>query len=180
MRNLYYSHVYPHLIGSITVWGTDEQNKQYIQPLIKTQKKIIRLLKNLPPNTHTTPIMQELKILNITNLYKLRTAVEIHPHIHHNTNEQKTNRPEHDHQYTPTTQIHNHQTRLTNQQLHYIPNPNLLKQAKKTNRKATHTAKHLNTKYIRIWNELPIELREIKKINKFKHELKQHILEQQN
>jgi hypothetical protein len=143
MKQLYYAHAYPHLIGAITIWGTDQQNKQYIQPLIRTQKKILRLLKNLPPSAHTKPIMKELQILNITNLYILRTALEIHPHIHP-THEYK-NRPQHDHKYTLTTQIHNHQTRQAQQNKHYIPNSNLLKQAKITKRKVTHTSEHLNT-----------------------------------
>jgi len=47
----------------------NKHNKEYIQPLIRTQKKVVRLIKNLSPQTHTKPIMKQLKILNITSLY---------------------------------------------------------------------------------------------------------------
>ena len=82
MRELYYSHIYPHLILQISIWGTNNSNKTYIQPLIRTQKKILRLIKNLPPRSHTKPIMKELHILNIINLYTHRVCVEMHPFIH--------------------------------------------------------------------------------------------------
>jgi hypothetical protein len=96
MRQQYYSQVYPHLIGSITVWGTSDKNKVYIQPLIRVQKKIIRIIKRQAPKSHTKPIMKELKILNLPNLYILRVCVEIHPYIHQTT---QVNRPEHNHTY---------------------------------------------------------------------------------
>ena len=68
MRQLYYSQIFPHLIGEITVWGTHDPKQTYLQPLIRIHKRIVRLIKNLPPRTHTKPLMAELKILNITNL----------------------------------------------------------------------------------------------------------------
>ena len=45
LRNQYFTHVYSHLIGNISIWGTADSKKTYIQPLIRTQKKIIRLIK---------------------------------------------------------------------------------------------------------------------------------------
>merc|ERR1712179_115719 len=132
------------LIGSITIWGTDKHNKEYMQPLIK----------NLPPQTHTKPIMKELKILNIISLYILHTAMEVHPHIYSKEN---INRPKHDHKYISTAQIHEYETRQTKQRKFYIPNSNLLRQAKITRQTAKYTAEHLNAKYINIWNKIPIK-----------------------
>ena len=55
MKQLYYTHAYPHLISNISIWGSQRNTKTYLQPLIKMQKKIIRLITNLPPkNTHRT------------------------------------------------------------------------------------------------------------------------------
>ena len=67
MRNEYFTHIYPHLIMNISIWGTPDPTKTYIQPLVRLQKKIVRILKNVQPGTHTTkPLMTELGILNIT------------------------------------------------------------------------------------------------------------------
>ena len=79
MKQLYYSQVYPHLLNAISVWGTDNNTRTYLKPLVTIQKRIIRLIANVPPRTHTKPIMTKLEILNIPNLYTLRVSVEMHP-----------------------------------------------------------------------------------------------------
>jgi hypothetical protein len=172
MAQLYYMHAYPHLIGGISVWGTEDATRTYIQPLIKMQKKLIRLIKNLPPRTHTKPIMTELKLLNITNLYILRVSTEMHPFIHQTSQE---NRPEHDHNYIWTAQIHDHQTRHSLQRHHYIPNPY---KYSKTN-KPEHTTEHLTQHYTEIWNTLPQTLRDTQALGQFKVNLKAHLLKKQ-
>ena len=120
MKQQYYSRAYPHLIGNITLWGTRDHNKMYIQPLIRIHKRIIRIIMNLPPRTHTKPLMKKLGILNIPNLYIFRTCIEKHPFIH---TPDKYNRPEHNHNYIWIAQVHEHNTRYSQQQHHYIPNP---------------------------------------------------------
>ena len=172
MKQLYYSHAYPHLIGTITIWGTEDPTKTYIQPLIRTQKKIIRIIMNLPPRTHTKPLMQDLHILNMTNLYILRVCTEMHPFIH--TTDQN-NRPEHDHKYIWTVEIHEHKTRYTQQQHHYIPNPYQYSKEKEPK----HTAAVFTRRYTEIWNTLPLELRTNRNLFSFKKKLKKYLLEKQ-
>jgi hypothetical protein len=108
LRDLYYTHAYPHLIGNITVWGTAKSSKMYIKPLATLQKKLIRLICNVPPRTHTAPLMQELKVLNLYNLYIYRVSIEVHRFRHPIPNS-NTNRPQHNQTYT--TQVHSHNTR---------------------------------------------------------------------
>jgi hypothetical protein len=119
LKQLYYSLVYPHLIGAITIWGTEQENKEYIQPLIRMQKKIVRLIKRQPPRTHTKPLMQELQLHTITSLYKLRVCIDMHPHIH--KPKETVNRPTHNHTYTPTKEIHSYPTRLSQAHNFYTP-----------------------------------------------------------
>jgi sarcosine oxidase/L-pipecolate oxidase len=38
MIQLYYTHAYPHLIGDISIWGTQNINQDYILPLVRTHK----------------------------------------------------------------------------------------------------------------------------------------------
>ena len=173
MKQQYYTHAYPHLIGSVTIWGTEDQRKKYIQPLIRTQKKLIRIIKNLPPRTHTKPLMAELNILNITNLYILRVCAEAHPFIHQTA---QNNRPEHNHSYLWTAQIHEYPTRQSQQKQHlYIPNTH-----SKSKTKPKHDAEHLTQRYTKIWNTLPLTLRQDRSLDSFKTKLKQYLQKKQN
>ena len=119
------------------------------------------------PRTHTGPLMSELEILNIPNLYILRTGIEVQAHIYPPTH---TNRPEHNHNYISTAQIHKYPTRHSQQLHHYIPNKR--KQPK-------HSMGHITSKNTAIWNTLPLELRMQTKPNVFKKDLKRYLLEKQ-
>ena len=169
MRQLYYSHVYPHLIGAITIWGSASKNKAYLQPLIRTQKKIIRIVKNVRPNTHTQPIMKELNILNLTHLYVLRVCLEMHPFIYQ---KKQKDRPDHDHDYISTTEIHEYPTRHSKQQHFYIPN--------KRSTETKHKMDLFTRCFTEIWNSLPLKLRGDQSYYRFKRNLKVHLLEKQD
>jgi hypothetical protein len=172
MKQLYYTHAYPHLIGDISIWGTDDSSKTYIQPLVRIQKKLIRIIKNLPPRTHTKPIMQELSILSLYNLYTLRVCAEMHPHIYPKAN---TNRPSHGHNYLWTAQIHDHQTRHSQQQHQYIPNP-----YQYSARIPHHSSDYLTQQYSKAWNGIPLEIRNNQSISSFKTELRLYLLAAQD
>jgi hypothetical protein len=172
MKQLYYTHAYPHLIGDISIWGTNDSSKTYIQPLVRIQKKLIRIIKNLPPRTHTKPIMQELSILSLYNLYTLRVCAEMHPHIYPKAN---TNRPSHGHNYLWTAQIHDHQTRHSQQQHQYIPNP-----YQYSARIPHHSSDYLTQQYSKAWNGIPLEIRNNQSISSFKTELRLYLLAAQD
>jgi len=173
MRNEYFTHIYPHLIMNISIWGTPDPTKTYIQPLVRLQKKIVRILKNVPPGTHTKPLMTELGILNITNLYILRVTAEMHPYIYP---KHETNRPDHFHNYTSVAQIHGHATRQSRRRQHYIPNTNQYAASYVPD----ETRNHFTDKYTATWNTLPLEIREESELKAFKRCLNEHLLKQQS
>jgi hypothetical protein len=173
MRSLYNSQVLPHLIYAITIWGSSDPRKTYLQPLIRVQKKLVRLVQNVPPRAHTQPIMQKLKILNITNLYILRVCIEAHPFIYPTA---QPNRPIHAHEYLFTAQIHEHKTRYATQRHQYIPNPH---QYSKT-REPRHTMDIMTRQFSNTWNSLPLRIRQTQNLQAFKTLLKAHLLEAQN
>jgi hypothetical protein len=175
MVGIYYSLVFPHLIGGIPIWGTDDSKKTYIQPLIRTQKKIIRIIVNRPPGTHTGPIMTKFQILNMTNLYIHRVCVEMHPHVHH---VRQLNRPEHNHNYIWTAQVHDYPTRHSRQGNHDIPNPNAHRFSK--TKEQTHEASHFAALHSKVWNKLPTKLKDTRSIDVFKKDLKKHLLSLQD
>jgi hypothetical protein len=173
MKQLYYQHIFPHLIGNITIWGTTNSKATYMQPLIRTHKKIIRLLKNQRPRTHTKPIMTELQILSLTNLYIHRVCVEMHPFIH--PPKEELNRPEHNHHYMKTSQVHSHRTRYSLHNHQFIP-----QQKNYSKKKPKFTTTHLTAKYASIWNKLPAELRDTESRTTFKKDARRYLLERQN
>ena len=106
--------------------------------------------------------MQQLKILNIFNLYTLRVGAETHPFIYKDT---KLNRPEHNHTYTPVSQIHKHCTRYSQHGHQYIPAGQI-----------DYTTKR-NTQ---VWNSIPAHIRTIQKLKPFKSALRKHLQQLQD
>jgi hypothetical protein len=173
MKNIYYSLIFPHLIGGITVWGTAEE-ATYMQPLIKTHKKIIRLIYNRPPRTHSRPLMNTLGILTLTNLYIWRVCIEMHPFMHPR---KPLNRPEHNHNYIWTCEVHEYPTRYSLQGHNYITNPAAHRYSKtKTPTYSMHSSTVRNSK---IWNTIPQDIREMRGLDPFTAKLRKHLLAQQ-
>ena len=143
-----------------------------MQPLIRAHKKIIRLIANRHPRTHTTPIMNKHHILNLNNLYTLRVCAEMHPFMHPKT---QINRPEHDHIYTLTSEVHSHNTRYAAQHHQFIAHQKHYSQTQKP----TRTDEYLIAKYKRVWNSIPSNLRTVKSLEGFKRALKKHLLDEQ-
>ena len=165
MKQLYYTHVYPHLIYAIPVWGTSRKTPSgahatYLNPLVVMQKKLIRLVRNVPARAHTKPIMRELEILSIPSLYTLRVCAEMHPFIHIKGEQ---NRPAHVHHYAYAADIHNHATRRAKTSAFHL---------------AASTG-HYTEIYTAVWNSLPADIRRIESAKTFKTVLKLHLLEQQ-
>ena len=170
MLSMYYMHIYPHLTGDISIWGTQNSAQEYIKPLVRTQKKIIRIIFNVPPRTPTGPLMQKLNILNLASLYTLRVCAEMHPYIYTNKEEQP-NRPHHNHHYIAITNIHTHNTRYS---AGHIFSPNTNKYSK--TKQPEHTNAHFTEIHTNVWNELPDQIRTINSLHVFKKRLKEHLL----
>jgi hypothetical protein len=160
MVDMYFSHVYPHLIYAIPVWGTDNGTKAYIKPLVRVHKRIIRIIAGVNPRAHTKPLMSKYKILNIPNLYKFRACAEAHAFIHPKLN---LNRPQHDHKYAAAANVHTHATR----------------HATKSARYTSHDQEHFTRKYTKLWNSLPESIRATEGYKHFKVLLKELLLAQQ-
>ena len=173
MRRLYFTHIYPHFLHAFSVWGTDNPRATYIQPLIKLQKKVVRILFRAHPRTSTKPLMHKLQILNITNLYIYRVCLETHPYIYTTDN---ITRPDHDHNYLFASEIHDYPTRYSLRGHHYVPNP--YKYSKTCEPKLTMPP--FQRKYSDIRNSLPEWLRAISDFKTFKKALKTYLLEKQS
>ena len=85
------------------------------------------------------------------------------------------NRPEHDHTYTLTSDIHNHNTRHSHQQHHYTPHPPNPRSAAQPIR----TIEHFTALYTAVWDKLPLKLRTTANYHFFKQDLKAYLEDKQ-
>ena len=68
-----------HLIYALLSWGT--ANKGSLDPIIKKQKKAIRLISKANYNSHTEPLFKKAKILKFEDLYKAAQLEFMHSFI---------------------------------------------------------------------------------------------------
>ena len=76
LHQLYYSYIFPYLIYCSEVWGTASQI--HLLPLIKLQKKIIRIISFSPYNSPTKSIFEDLEILPFKKLVFHRIGLQMY------------------------------------------------------------------------------------------------------
>ena len=69
LRLLYFSLIHSHIIYAIQAYGCAD--KSVLQPIIKLQKKAIRIVSNSKYNAHCDPIFKEIEILKFEDLVDL-------------------------------------------------------------------------------------------------------------
>ena len=67
MVTLYNSFIYPYLYYCIAIWGNTFTT--YLEPLVKLQKRAVRIIKGAKRLDHTEPIFAELRLLKIKEIY---------------------------------------------------------------------------------------------------------------
>ena len=67
LLNMYYAFIHPYFTYCITVWGNTFS--YILDPLMKLQKKALRLVDGAGKYNHTAPIFEKCELLNLRNLY---------------------------------------------------------------------------------------------------------------
>ena len=70
---LYYSFLYPHLSYCVQMWGSACHS--HILPLIKLQKRVVRIIKSAPYRAQTEPLFQELNILPFYKIFQYSVII---------------------------------------------------------------------------------------------------------
>ena len=73
LHNLYYTFVYPYLIYGVEIWGN--ACNVYLDPLVKLQKKCLRIITFSSYLEHTEPLFHNLEILHFKQLVIHRIAM---------------------------------------------------------------------------------------------------------
>ena len=83
---LYHSFVYPYLQYGIIAWGSTYAS--YIDPIVKLQKKIVRVISSSNWNAPSDPIFKSLKLLPVYKVYILNALLfmyklyfNVHPNV---------------------------------------------------------------------------------------------------
>ena len=158
MLSVYYSLIYPHFIYGIQVWGSSfASNLKVLETL---QKKVVRLIthNDNPYNNgeiiHSLPLFSNLGLLKISEIYKLQISKFIYDCLHNYAPQQFTL------WYHRGSDLHDHETR-TNNDL-FIP----------YGRTTHYGLKSIKIQGSKIWNEIPLNIREINSRNLFNKKLK--------
>ena len=80
--DVYCSLIYSDLCYSITSWGC--ASKTRLMPLIKPQKRAVRIITNKRYRDHTNPLFLDCKLLKIADIYKLelfKLMFKVHKNI---------------------------------------------------------------------------------------------------
>ena len=156
LKLIYYALVYPYLTYGNLIWGN--AYKSHIRKLVNIQKKIVRLITFKSYSEHTDPIFFELKILNMYKLNEYLTSSFMFRYFH------LQNLPEFFTDYFMSNKdFHNYNTR----------NASLLH--KKFNR-TNYKNRTFSNKGINLWNNLPLQYKQIRSFPVFKKAIKLYLL----
>ena len=154
LLHIYHSLIHSHLNYAILIWGGAPQS--HLDPLLKLQKKAIRIIDRKDPLTSCRPLFKKYNILTIISLYVLEASYYAKRRL------LQDNHNYHDTAIQTTNNIHTHFTRQQN--LIYIQNN-------------TRPKSDIVHKCSKIYNKLPDYLKTIQNLNKFRAETKKHLLQ---
>ena len=72
LKTVYYALIYSNLQYCVSTWGLASTTA--LDPLVRIQKRIIRIITNSPFLSHTNPLFQKLNFLKIKDIVKLEIA----------------------------------------------------------------------------------------------------------
>lgn len=154
---IYNSLIKPHIDYLIEIWGTAA--KSNLEPLQRAQNKFIKTLFNYDYNTPTIKIYTDTKIMNINQTYKYYTCTLIYKILNNKIHTVLT--------FQKKSQTQRMKLRNAN---------HLVSRAPRTK----FGSKNIQFEGVRMYNQLPIEIKEANSLGTFKRKLKSYILENQN
>ena len=155
LRTLYHTFAYPYFTYCIHVWG--KACVTYLDPLIKIQKRLIRIISCSGFRDHTEPLFRKLKILNLFGIYKYLMSTFMYKFRY------KELPSIFDSMFTINSTIHIYPTRRADD--YRIPPWRLQIRKRSASIQAAN-----------IWNNLSTDLKKAKSLNSFKFNLRKSIM----
>ena len=155
---LYNALFYSFLQYGVIVWG--QTYVSHIDPIFKLQKKAVRAISFKPRISPSLPIFKDLKLLTICELSELRLLTFVFDSVN------KTSPSCFHNFFSFSSSVHQYSTRQASQGDLYMFRKNCVQYGLKSIR-------YLGAK---LWNALPVELRNAPSKGSFKSQLKNHFL----
>ena len=146
LLNLYYSLAHPYLMYCNTIWGGTYAT--HLQPLVVLQKKCLRIIHKASFRAHTMPLFIESRVLQIKDIHNYSLATFTYKNLD---------------LFSSNVPSHTHQTR----------NSSLLVP---TFQRLYICQRSIYFSAINFWRQLPQQLKNLENFDRFKKELKAHIL----
>ena len=159
LKCLYSSFIQSHVLYGIVNWGC--ANRTTLENLKCNLRKAVRVIDFANYTAHSEPIFQRLKILNFDNLYMLETAKMMF--------QVKYNEFSLENEFIKTKNVHKYNTRQSSSEGFFLPSIS-------TNLKKNF----LTFDGIKVWNSLPIELKQMNNKRKFVKHMKQFLMTNSN
>ena len=153
LRKLYYSLVYPHINYGIVVWGNS--SNLCINKMCSLQRRFMRMFSQ-------NAINYAGEMFTYNSIYEYFTCIKFYKCFNLGIHSYFT---EHIRNYVP---VHSHRTRFTDNERLNLPRHRL-----------ASSQKCFLYSSIKVWNTLPMYLRNLSSMNSFKSNLKLHILNNQ-
>jgi hypothetical protein len=80
LLTLYHAFLYPYFTFCVTVWGNTYPT--HLATLVKCQKRAIRIICGARKYDHTSPLFENLKILNMQKLYEYHVVIFLYKYHH--------------------------------------------------------------------------------------------------
>ena len=158
LRMIYFAFVHTHLLYGIEVYANTNTN--HLSKLIKLNNKLLRILQYKSLKTHTVELYHTYFTLPVQLLHNYQILIFMHNYVYHRSK-------------LPTVfsgylgenrSIHHHNTRQKDNFHTHIVNSEIGKRA-------------IKYKGSKLWNNLPVEIKNIHSSQSFKYKLKKHLLQ---
>lgn len=157
VKQIYFALVHSHLLYGVEVYANTFPT--YIDPLLKLNNKLLRILQNKPRLTHIKELYSNYQTLTIQDLHKLQIFCIVHKYKY---NPHKLP-PAYANFFTINNTVHDHDTRSSSD-LHLTTVNN------------TFGYQRVKEKGSRLWNSLPVTIKLITSYNVFKNRVKQWLV----
>ena len=156
---LYNALFLPFLQYGLIVWG--QTYSSYIDPIFKLQKRAVRAISFQPRMSPSLPIFNDVKLLKFSEIFELRLLTFVFDSVN------KTSPSCFHGFFLFCSSVHQYSTRQASQGVLYMSRKNSLRYGLKSIR-------YLSAK---LWNALPVELRNAPSKSSFKTKLKIYLIE---
>ena len=155
LRSLYCSLVLPYLTYCSLVWGSTYPSN--VEKLSILQKKIIRIVSDVPFRSHTDPLFHDLKLLKFKDVVTYQQCIFMYECMRNLLPDYFC------HMFNLNSEIHSYPTRSR-------------KNVRITTHRTVSFQQNIRFTGPKLWNELSDTLKNCQSVNTFKRNLKQSLL----